>query len=115
MTDFSWNAPITLRSHIVWITASTICKGAWSQIKERLVTVEETIQLVHHQFKEVRIVVAGEGSEVRREKDVGQIDDFAIGRNRFRIENIQSGGDVSTFEACNERVGINNWSTRDID
>ena len=78
--------------------------------------VKETVQFIHHQREEA-LMACGTAvcANVRTEKNVGQLQDFAVRRHRFRVEDIQTGDDIALLQPVDERCRVGHLAARNAD
>src|SRR6266851_4310673 len=73
------------------LAAEAVGQGARREIVERVVAVEETVELVHHQLEEPAAAIFRLTRDVRGQDHVGELEGLAIGGDRLGITDIESG------------------------
>src|SRR5262245_2340905 len=63
-------------------------------VEHRLVSGEEALQLVDHEAEEARTAELAEAGDVRRDEHVRQPPDLGVGRDRLRIEDVETDSHV---------------------
>ena len=88
---------------------------AWEQVEERLVAMGKALQLIDHEAEEAGTARQGHSGDMRSEEDIMEAFDRVIGRNRLRVEDIERRDNVVTLEAGEERRGIDDCASGDVD
>ena len=98
---------ITKKSDFI-LGSATIGDGPWREFEVGFMTVKKTDHFVYHQGKHPGITRGGHPSNMGAEEYVGELNDFAVGWNRLRIEDVKPGDNIPAFETGYQRVGIDN-------